>query len=523
MSTETSEDLQQSVDRRVVLGASLAVAGSLFCLASYNFVVPSIVTSLGASETQSEFLRQLPGIGGLLAIFLAGVLSTRLGSQLCLKWSGAIMAAGYVVAFFSPSIQALMLGLTLAYVGKAAVIVITVSLLSARLRSARSRASGFATLAMVGPAVCTAIPILASYTVDNFGWRWVVVLWLAGAALVIFSAFALIPSDRPAVPRQSELWTSIAAGIVLVGLTQVVRLMESDEAATWYVYAALAVTVLGVVIMLILVRKLPDPSISLSVLKNRGLSMMLIVIVLMPFANMWFYGTIGAQYIYGLTDFEVSLIFIPVQIAGVIGAKLSGRLVQARGLTFSGTAAILGSAVMCLLCALQSTTISILVPLLILIGFSACTTGASGTLTNAVMSLSAKGHEGQASAFRSAAAALGSSMGAVFLSTIVFATMTGSMTNQTSSTGLSEQEASGIATSVINGASSEEVSSQYSVPVTMVEQITLDEQQAAAAGYQAQGLGSGAVLLVAAGVFYAARRRIERLENVSEQLTTESA
>jgi hypothetical protein len=57
----------------------------------------------------------------------------------------------------------------------------------------------------------------------------------------------------------------------------------------------------------------------------------------------------------------------------------------------------------------------------------------------------------------------------------------------------------------------------------MVEQITLDEQQAAAAGYQAQGLGSGAVLLVAAGVFYAARRRIERLENVSEQLTTESA
>ena len=523
MPTETTEDLQRTAERKVVLGAALATGGSLFCLASYNFVVPTIVISLGADETQSQMLRQLPGIGGLLAIFLAGVLSMRLGADRCLRWSGGIMAVGYAITLLSPNIQALCLGLTLAYVGKAAVIVITVSLLSSRLRGTRSRASGFAALQMVGPAVCVVVPIFASYIVDENGWRWVVLLWLLGAALVMFSAFALIPSDRPAVSRRSELWTSIAAGIVLVALTQLVRLLVSDDAPTWYVFAALGVSAIGALIVVTLDRKLPDPSISFSVLRNANFSMMLLVILLMPFANMWFYGTVGAQYIYGLTAFEVSLVFIPVQLAGVFGAIMASRLMQARGLTFTGTAAIIGSSVMCLLCMLQSTTISILVPLLILMGFSACTTGAAATLTNAIMNSAHKGHEGQASAFRTAAAALGSSLGTVFLSTIVFVTMTGSMTDPATSTGLGLQEARAIAQSVIGGASSEEVASQYSVPVTMVEQITLDEQQAAATGYQAQGLGSGVVLLVAAGLYYTARRRLKRPEEGMEERTTASA
>ena len=101
--------------------------------------------------------------------------------------------------------------------------------------------------------------------------------------------------------------------------------------------------------------------------------------------------------------------------------------------------------------------------------------------------------------------------------------MTGSMTDSATSTGLGLQEARAIAQSVIGGASSEEVASQYSVPVTMVEQITLDEQQAAATGYQAQGLGSGVVLLVAAGLYYTARRRLKRPEEGMEERTTASA
>jgi len=499
-------------ERRVILGVALATAGSLFCVASYNFVIPTIVANLEASETQSALLRQLPGVGGLLAIFVAGVLIMRVGAQQCIKWAAGLMIVGYLVTFLAPNITVVMVGLTSAYVGKATVIVASVSLLSSSLRDKNSRATGFATLATVNPAVYVIVPILASSIVGTFGWRWVAFLWLVGGVLVLVSALKILLPDRPADPRPSELWTPILAGVVLVGLTQIVRLGANNGLVTTPMFVALGVTAFGTGALILLMRKISLPSMSFSILRNTNLVLLLLVAFLMCFANMWFYGTVGAQYVYGLTVFQVSLLFIPVQLAGVLGGRFSGRLVKSRGLTFTGTSTMLLSAAMCFLCWFQSTTISILIPLLILMVFGACAAATGGTVMNSIMSLSARGDEGRTSAFRSAAVSLGTSVGTVFLSAIVFSTMTASMSSQSSSTGLSLERATQIAKEVIQGASSEEVASHYSVPVALVDQITSDEREAAAEGYRAQGLGSGAALLLAAGIFYAARRRIEQHE-----------
>jgi hypothetical protein len=114
-------------------------------------------------------------------------------------------------------------------------------------------------------------------------------------------------------------------------------------------------------------------------------------------------------------------------------------------------------------------------------------------------------------------------MGTVFLSAIVFSTMTASMSNANRSTGVSLDQATHIAKAVIQGANSEDVAAQYRVPVALVNQVTAYERQSAVDGFRAQGLGGGVMLLSAAGLFYLARRRVERNEAASEGRETEFA
>ena len=158
-------------DRKIVLGVVLCAAGATFCGASFNYVIRPIVTSLQATETQGDLLRQLPGMGGVLAIFVAGALIGRLGARRCLVWAGVLMCLGYFVTCVATSMGLLAAGLLAAYVGNAAVIVVAVSVLGSAIRGRDARASAFASLAMVSPAVCVVIPVLAGYLVDTVGWR----------------------------------------------------------------------------------------------------------------------------------------------------------------------------------------------------------------------------------------------------------------------------------------------------------------------------------------------------------------
>ena len=79
MSDDVTQERLSPPERRIMLGVVIAACGSMLNGASFNFVIHPIVISLQASETQASLLRQLPGISGVLAIFVAGVLVMRVG------------------------------------------------------------------------------------------------------------------------------------------------------------------------------------------------------------------------------------------------------------------------------------------------------------------------------------------------------------------------------------------------------------------------------------------------------------
>ena len=95
--------------------------------------------------------------------------------------------------------------------------------------------------------------------------------------------------------------------------------------------------------------------------------------------------------------------------------------------------------------------------------------------------------------------------------------MAASISNQSSTAGLDQAKSAQIANDLREGATSGDAASQCSVPLTNVDEVELFMQQAYLGGFWAQGVASGTVLLVASGIFYVGRRKMDRREALQEQ------
>lgn len=499
--------------RRLVVAVCVISAAALLSFATMNYVIDPIVTDLGASEGQSSMLRQIPGIAGLLSIFIAGVLDVRYGSRRMLIACGVLMTAGYALTTIATVMPVLTLGLLLASVGRMALYVVAVSLLGAAIREPGPRASAFASYTMMTPAVCLVLPLIASVFVDDFGWRWVSAIWLLGGIAVVVVALRALPDDRPveAGRASGELWTPAVAGIALVGVTQVVRLANADGLLSTPVLLAGLLTVVSGASLMVLLRRIPEPSLSLSLLKRGGIPLLIVVATLIPFANLSYYTTLGVQYLYGLSTLVTCLLLMPAQLFGVIGARLSAVLIRRRGLTFAGTSMLVALSVALASCAVVTTSTPVVVPAIILCLYMGFLAAAATPVINSVMDLAPAGEESNASAYQIVAGSLGGVLGVVMMSAVVDSAIYGSLRDQMPSTGMTAQQVEEVAMDMAQGATPEEASARYAIPIGTADQIQVHERLAMVEAYQAQGQWGAIVCLGAAATYYVNRRRKRRV------------
>lgn len=122
-------------------------------------------------------------------------------------------------------------------------------------------------------------------------------------------------------------------------------------------------------------RRSDQPSISLAALRRGGMLILLVVVMVVPFVNLWFYLTVGYQYVFGISAARTAVIMIPAQIAGVLGAVVGRKLFQRRGITFTGVVLLLGLAVTLLASTLIVVDSSLWFTILILSGYAFCSVG----------------------------------------------------------------------------------------------------------------------------------------------------
>jgi predicted MFS family arabinose efflux permease len=359
---------------------------------------------------------------------------------------------------------------------------------------------------MVGPIVYIAMPLLAGVIVDHSSWRLVAVVWALGGLVILVASHALLPTTEP--PAESrELLTPALAGVVLMASVQTVSTADRDGLLSVATLVRLGVAVVALAALYWAFRRTASPSLSLAALRQGGMLLLLVIVVLVSFANLWFYMTVGLQFLFGLDALQTAVVMLPAQSAGIAGAMIARSLMHRWGITAAGTVLLLALAVSLLLSALITADSPMWVPVVVMTLYAASSVGAGIPITNSVMDLAPPGEDGSASAFRSAAGNIGSAVGVVVMSAIVFTTFSTSLANTLEREGLDAKQSAGIAASIRAGVASEDVSANYAVPLRRVDQIAQAQQDAMGDGLRAHGLSGAAFTGVCLLIFSWARRR----------------
>jgi MFS family permease len=505
--------------RRIVLSVCIVAAFLLTLSAAFNYLLSPIVQTFDPSETQTTLLRQVPAIAALLVVFPAGALGGWIGPRRFIMGCALLYTFGSILVAVAPVIQVVTLGFLFVNIGRAAMFIVGLGYMAAAVGSREGRASAFATFSMILPFAYLVMPVLAGLLIGGVGWR--AVAWVtAGLGLIGFVlAFRLIPRDGER-SKAGEMWTPTLAGIALVFVVQALNSMSAYGFFSIEALGSLAAAAICVLIVYALMRHLRDPTLSVDVLRHGGFLILLSIILLFSFANLWFYTTLALEYIYGLTSLQTALAMMPAQLASIAGAAVAGMLIKSRGISMAGTGLIVGVAVCLFATVLVGVTTPLWLPIAIVTVYAGLAIGAGVPLTNAIMNMAPRDGEGGASAWRGAASNVGSAVSVAFMTAIVATAIGMSLDRQMEGTTAGESMNAAQMTTALrainSGESAQDIATQYAVPSSDIEELAEDQAQALIVGYRAHGVVGGAVTLVVSAIFWAATRRMRRSEALEQ-------
>jgi len=511
-------------DRRLVVALCVAAAFALTLSTAFNYLLAPIQEEFDPSDGQFSTLRQAPSLAALLVVFPAGVLGARVGEKRFVLWCSLVFAAGSALVAVAPIIELVTLGFLLANIGRAAMFIVGLGYMASAVEGKDARAAAFAFFSMVLPIVYIVMPVVAGLLIDGAGWRWVAVICaifgVIGAAMVK----RLVP-EREARGSVGEMWTPAVAGVFLAFMVQALDSISTTELLSPTTVRMLLAGAVALGILVVMMRRMKNPTLSLAPLRRGGFALLLLVIMLFGFANLWFYTTMAFQYVFGLNSLQTALAMIPCQVASLGGAALAGRLIQVKGIAFAGFVLIIGVAIFLWCSMLVAADSPLWVPIVIVSLYALAAVGAGVPLTNAIMNDAPKGSEGAAASYRGAATNLGSALSVALMTSVVMFAVSYTFQAEAEPAGvtITRDEAIEVGEAVDAGQSASSVAQQYQVPIETVEAIQQIQTEALISGYRAHGLVGGCVTFAVAVAFFVLVRRQERGRDRDSAPTTDEA
>lgn len=496
--------------------------GVAIVFASYNYILQPMLDTFGATASENALVRQLPSIASLLVVFLGGVIGDRFGHRKILLYCGILFTLGSTLVAVAPVFQFVTLGLVIQGVGTGAGGVIALGFLAAQIKEPANRASAFSVFAIVSPLIYLIVPFVAGVLVAQLSWRYVAALWVFSGLAMIWGILRLLPGETN-VPGEGELLTPLVAGLVLVGAVQTVDSAAGNGLTSADTLIRFGICVAALLVLVLLYRRPGPKSLSLAALRRGGMLVLLAVVLLVPFTNIWYYATVGFQYVYGLSVVQTAAAMAPVQLAGVAGAIVTRKILQKKGIAFTGTLMLLLFAASMLSLLLIQADSPLWVPVLAFGAYGLTLTAAGVPITNAVMNSAEHGEEGSASAFRSASGKVGQSLGVIFTTAIMTTVATTSVTAAAQEQGMQSQQSAQIIDGIISGATSENLSSEYSVPVDQVDTLDQELIEGMVDGLHAVAVGGAAVSLACAAFFNVGLRRQARYKERTAEVERSAA
>ncbi len=325
-----------------VLGSSMAFLDSTVV----NVALPTLGRDLKASLsglqwTVNGYTLTLAGL-----ILLGGALGDRFGRRRIFLIGVCWFAASSLLCGLAPNIGVLVAARVLQGIGGALLTPGALALIQASFRRQdRPRAVG--AWSGLGGIAGAFGPFLGGWLVQGPGWRWVFLLNLPLAAVVIAVAARHVPESRdPQATGRFDVGGAVLAAAALAGITYAL-IQAPDSGASWAVVGS---AVLGVVLCVAFVwreRVARHPMLPLSIFESRQFTGVNIVtlIIYAALSGIMFFLVVQLQVSAGFSAVTAGLALLPITLLLLVLSARAGALAQRIGPRLLMTIGPLASAV----------------------------------------------------------------------------------------------------------------------------------------------------------------------------------
>ncbi|NHO32538.1 DHA2 family efflux MFS transporter permease subunit [Acetobacter fallax] len=402
-------------DRRWLILASCCLSLLLVTMdvTIVNVVLPSIRHAFGAGISGLQWIVDAYTLVVAAFLMLAGSVADRIGRRRVFLTGVVTFCLGSAFCGFATSTTQMILARVFQGVGGAMMNPVALSIIANTFLDPRERARAIGIWGMMSGAALALGPIVGGFVSDWIGWRFVFWINLPIGLVALIMTLRFVPESRASVRPPLDFPAQFLAGAASACL--VAALIEGPDAGwggAWTVsLLALSFVAAGGFILVELFRA--NPMLDLRLFRSIpfALATVLAVLCFAIFSSLLFLNTIYLQDVRGLLPRQAGLRLMPLAIAVMVAAPLSGRLVAARGarlpLMLSGIGLALGSLLMTGLTAGMPEWQLTLAYLLVGAGFGLC----NAPITNAAVSGMPRKRAGLAAAIASTSRQIGASLG----------------------------------------------------------------------------------------------------------------
>jgi EmrB/QacA subfamily drug resistance transporter len=321
----------RSADRGALLVLCLASFVAVADTTIVSVALPTIRDDLGFSVAGAQWILNAYSLsfGGLL--LLAGRLGDRYGHRRMLVWGLWVFALGTALGAMAWSPLLLVLARLCQGAGSAAFIPAALALLTRTFPDTPDRGRALAAFsAMVGIGFVVGM-VGGGILTELGGWRWIFLVNLPVAAVMIAGAARALPADRPAeAPGRLD---AAGAAYGTLGLVALIYALTAAADSGWGSLRVLVSAAVGIALLVSFCRheaRHPDPLLPPRVILRRSL--------LLPDLAMAGQSMVGISWLYLLTMYFqdglghgpllTGLLFLPMTLASVSASLVAGRLLN---------------------------------------------------------------------------------------------------------------------------------------------------------------------------------------------------
>lgn len=226
--------MAESTRRRWIGLVFISVAVALIIVDStiVNVAVPSIVTELGITSTEVQWVQEAYTLVFASLLLLFGSLADRVGRRRLMLIGVVIFALASVAAALAPTGGLLILARLVQGVGGAMILPTTLSLINATFRG-RERGIAFAVWGSTIGGMAAVGPLLGGWLTTEFSWRWAFGINVPLGIIIVIGVLAFVNESRE--PSQQRLDLVGAALSVVTFGALVFGLIEGRTYGWWAV------------------------------------------------------------------------------------------------------------------------------------------------------------------------------------------------------------------------------------------------------------------------------------------------